>query len=331
MGRKTGFRSDGRGRRWALRACVAAVMCALCGCSLDDDRDLCCPERLTMNYVYRPTGVEVFGDHIFSLRHFLFGESGEYIGELPPGADLQRQPLDLREGIYTMVTVGNSSGNTLHEHGDDRMLGQFTLSHASGPANADELFWGVKRFMVNTDGLGIELRSRDSDEPETGEVRNRLLTEMNNIHCHLSVTVEWANRPTHIGVYDMELTGVPSRYSLHPDDASQTADGFTVPGHRETADHRLRVPLRQLELQAEFVTLRYTDEAIPTLRISFDGEPAAPDIDLGKAFRTWGWRPSATHVQEYRILVRIISPDRADVYPQVRGSVEDWVNGGSFG
>ena len=74
------------------RFLVPSVLMAvgLAGCSLDDDRDLCCPETLTMHYTYRPYGAEAFGENILSLRHFLFDTDGLFLGELPAGEDLRR-------------------------------------------------------------------------------------------------------------------------------------------------------------------------------------------------------------------------------------------------
>lgn len=312
---------------------LAILPIILSGCQLEDDRDLCCPGPLTMHYVYRPEGADVFSDNILSLRHFLFDDGGVYISELPPGEKLNRQPLELPAGKYTMITIGNMTDITSHRHGSEGLLNQFSLFHTSrnkkresAYANTDELFWGVKHFAVDAEGRGLEV-SKDGG----GAASNRLTTQMVNIHCHLKVTVEWANRPPYVGNYDMELAGVDTRYSLDPATTSLTADGLDVPSGDGAETYCLNVPLRQLELRAEFVTLRYTDTQIPTLRIKFDGASVIPDIDLGKAFRAWGWRPSATHVQDYEILLRVINENRVDLMPMVEGSVADWVNGGNFG
>ena len=317
------------------RFLVPSVLMAvgLAGCSLDDDRDLCCPETLTMHYTYRPYGAEAFGENILSLRHFLFDTDGLFLGELPAGEDLRRQPLNLPEGTYTMVTVGNMSERSAHRHGDDRLLGQFSLSHEAlhdGEipglfANTDELFWGVKRFAVDTDGRGTELTAGRSAEPA-----NRLQTPMNNIHCHLRVKVEWANMPPYVGDYTLELDGVATAYSLDPD-VSSDAGGFIVPQGSRNGIHRLQIPLKSRELDAEFITLRYSDNAVPTLRILFGSDQVSPDIDLGKAFTSWGWRPSATHVQDYTLLIRLLSNGNADLFPRIEASVTDWINGGTFG
>ena len=313
---------------------VSAIFSVIAtSCKLEDERDLCCPEPLTMHYVYRPDGTDVFRDNILSLRHFLFDNEGAFIGELPTGETLNRQPLELNTGTYTMITIGNMTDISAYQHGSESQLEQFSLSHTarnrkreSDYANTDELFWGVKHFAVDADGRGLDLSKNG-----TGLASNRLTTEMVNIHCHLKVTVEWVGRPPYIGSYEMELAGVHTQYSLDPGNTSLTADGLNVPAGDMAETYSLNVPLRQLELRAEFVTLRYTDTQIPTLRIKFDGLPVIPDIDLGKAFRTWGWRPSATHVQDYEILLKVINENRVDLLPMVEGSVADWVNGGNFG
>ena len=305
----------------------------LCGCTLEDERDLCCPDPLTMHFVYRPLGVNTFHNNIHTLRHFLFDGEGTFITEIPQSSEIDRLGLNMNPGSYTMVTVGNMSGNTLHEYGEEKTISQFLLRHTA-PAKrnlqafdiTDELFWGVKHFSIDSDSRGAE-----ESLSRIGYATNVLVTEMSNIHCHLNVTVEWVGRPPYVGNYEMELSGIHTKYSLNPESATLTADGFSVPEGQDCSDYRLDVPLRQLGLRAEFVTLRYTDASIPTLRIKFDGKTVIPEIDLGKAFRAWGWHPSATHVQEYNILLRVINENHVDVVPMIEGSVADWVNGGSFG
>ena len=154
-----------------------------------------------------------------------------------------------------------------------------------------------------------------------------MTTYMNNIHCHLEIKVVWDNMPEYIGDYEMELENVHAGYSLCPE-RSQQAGGFTVPAcgeKRPPTGYACRCA-RRSSLR-EFVTLRYTDERIPTFRLWFGSEQITPDIDLGRAFRTWGWYPSNTHVQQYRIQVKIFGDGRVEVTPWLDTSVEDWVNG----
>ncbi len=314
-----------------LLAAVAAAW-ALCACSLDDSRDLCCLYAAAMVYSYKPYGAEAFDEHILSLRHFLFQRNGHFISELPAGDDLKYQPLSLPEGEYTMVTVGNAGEYSQTNHGEVPHLSGFGLqhvgTHSAAPdalKNTDELYWGVRDFSVDDEGLLIDPVGRTRIS-----AASPLTTYMNNIHCHLTVKVEWSNVPEHIGTYEMELDGVPAAYSLDPDEAAD-ADGFIVPVHSALHRHRLCVGMQAHELNGEFVTLRYTDEAIPVLRLRFAGQQVGPDIDLKRAFNTWGWRPSAVHVQKYAIKVRMHRNGTAELTPLVEASVEDWVDGGSFG
>ena len=313
---------------------VAGLVLLLCfgSCAIDDDRDLCCGQPSNaMRYTYRPHGAEEFDLHIFSLRHLLFDGEGTFIREIEPGADPKLQPLSLAAGRYTMLTLGNMTGNSILNHEDFPQLDQLLLAPAASFegrkgifGNTDELFWGVRHFDVDEDGLihdfGPDRRWSDYRAPAT---------EMNNIHCHLTVKVEWNNMPDGFGDYEMELTGVPTACLLDPGEARK-AGGFIVPAHHSTGRHRLRVPLEGYELNTDFVTLRYTDDVIPTLRIYYAGEQVSPNIDLKQAFRKWGWYPSQIHVQEYAIRVTLFANGRAEVSPMFEGTVSDWINGGSF-
>ena len=308
------------------------IAAGLQGCSLEDDRDLCCRGMMSMQYVYRPYGQDQITDYITSLRHYLYTDGGDFVCELPPGADFRYQPLDLPEGCYAMVTVGNSTERATslgHPEGtpslDALRLDHIDRHTPDGPhfGNTDELYWGAKRFVVDADGKAVGIGRSGWEDAD-------MVTQMNNIHCHLRVRVEWSNAPPYIGTYDMELEGVATGYSLHPDRASE-AEGFIVPRGDNRSTHRISVPLRSRELDGEFVTLRYEDGRLPVLRILFGGEKVSPDIDLAKAFKEWGLHPSRTHVQKYKLLLQLRSDGSAFLYPSLDGSIEDWIDGGSFG
>ncbi len=299
----------------------STVAAALCSCTLEDPRDLCCPDFCAMTYTYRPYGAEAFTDYITSLRHLLYDAEGAFIGELPPGESLQYQPLNLSEGYYTMVTLGNHGSATSVNHSEATHISELNL--ACTDDEADELYWGISRFAIDERGRGKLLNSKETS------ARSTLTTPMNNIHCHLTVHVEWANMPPYIGVYEIELTGVPTGYTLHPEQAT-TAGGFLVPVHNSSGKHSKRVMLDGLTLDATFTTLRYSDEAIPTLRLLFADEQVGPDIDLGRAFRSWGWHPSEIHVQDYKVNIRLYGDGSAEVSPLIYGSVNDWIDGGTF-
>ena len=311
---------------------IALILLALAtaACSVDDDRDLCCARTNVMRYSYRPTGREEFHGHIRSLRHLLYDGHGRFMRELDPGPELQEQSLDLPEGSYTILTLGNLLSSHSLLHADQPIISSLELHPADARVarealgNADELFWGVRHFDIDTNGMitdtGPDRRWDDYTLPTT---------EMNNIHCHLRVVVEWNNIPDYYGDYAMELTGVPTAYRLDPGSAGK-ADGFIVPPHHTEGIHRMCVPLEADMLDGELVTLRYTDKVIPTLRLYHEDEQIGPTIDLKKAFREWGWYPSRVHVQEYAVRVRLFGDGSAEVSPLIEGSIVDWINGGYF-
>ncbi len=215
----------------AFAARIAVLCLLLCSCSLDDYRDECCERGPAMRYSYCPYGQEAFAEYISTLRHYLFDEAGNYLGELPPGADLQYQPLSLDAGSYTMVTVGNASDHTLCECAPQQGLeaseslteaalrrpGGYSLQRRPG------LYWGVKSFTVDGEGGVLGLPTKG-----TRGAPEEMTTYMNNIHCHLEIKVVWDNMPEYIGDYEMELENVHAGYSLCPE-RSQQAGGFTVP------------------------------------------------------------------------------------------------------
>lgn len=319
------MRRKPRHRLWTRPVRGLALIClALGACDLDDSRDRCC-DNLVMEYCYRPYEVEAFAEHIHSLKHYLFDQQGDFLGEVPPGDNLRWQPLSLDAGSYTLVTVGNTSEKTSCGFAPDDGLenfklavGQFIQRQDVFLENGDQLYWGVCQFSVG---------QRQGGDPPA----RRLVTYMNNIHCHLEIKVVWHNVPQYDGNYTLDLRGVPAGYSLCPDRCS-SVEGFIIPPtDGPPQDHRLEVPLVSQELYAQFITLRFSDLDIPTLSIRFADKPVTGPIDLGKAFRQWGWYPSKTHIQKYRILVKIFGDGTVEVSPWVEASVQDWENGGNFG
>ncbi|MDE6234267.1 MAG: FimB/Mfa2 family fimbrial subunit [Muribaculaceae bacterium] len=321
---------------WLLVILLSLVSTA---CSIDDPRDECCMRADAIRFTYLPYGQEEFGSYIFSMRHLLYDSAGYFLKEIPSRTDLQYLVPELEEGDYTLLSFGNENSGARLSHSADSHISELHLiqdrrhtdqiSESYVPRdreseiyeNGDELYWGITRIRVDCEGM--------LSETGRSEISNGIVTPMNNIHCHLNVKVEWANVPTDVGDYVMELTGVATGYTLHPERA-EDADGFIVPSSAYYGIHRRRVALKSRELSDEFITLRYSDDHIPVFRLYFEGRQVSPDIDLGKAFASWGWHPSATHVQKYSILIRLFSDGRADVYPIINASVEDWINGGTF-
>lgn len=302
-------------RRWPL--VLAALLGALAqtGCAIDDDRDICCNNTL-MEFKYIPYGIEELTSYIHSFRHLVFDAEGRFVCEILHDGDLHRQRFDLPEGDYTMISLGNADQELAFDASDHTLRSlEMELVCRSGEGsymNADELFWGVCPMHI---GKGNN---------------NRFVTYMNNIHCHLHIKVMWYNMPNDVGDYRMELSQVPVGYALDPERSYTINDKILPADNGMRATHVQMVPLKAQELQTEFITLRYGDDSIPVFRLWFGERPVTNAIDLSRAFRTWGWRPSATAVQEYRIQLTIYSNGTVEVKPWIDADVEDWQNGGTF-
>lgn len=301
--------------RWTLALATLFGALSQGGCAIDDDRDICCYNTL-MEFSYVPYGIEELTTYIHSFRHFVFDDQGRFVCEILHGKDLRRQRFDLPEGDYTMISLGNAEQQLAFDASDHTLRSlemELAQRTASGKyLNADELYWGICPMHV--------VKGND----------NRFVTRMNNIHCHLHVKVVWYNMPEEVGDYRLELSGVPVGYSLNPESCYRVDDKIlpAINGNLET--YVRRTPLKAQELQAEFITMRYTDDTLPVFRLWFGEQAVTEPIDLGRAFETWGWRPQATAVQEYRIQLTIYSNGTVEVRPWIDADVEDWQNGGTF-
>lgn len=298
----------------------------LYACSLEDDRDECCLPGwgIFMEYRYMYQGEDVLSQYIHTLDHYLFDADGRFVTMLPPGEQLQFQPLELDVGSYTMVTIGNASERIVLDGHEEEGLDGFLLKvfeqermQAMTDGGADwgfscsELYAGVGQFTV-------------SDEPS-----QRFLTQLSNIHCQLDVRVEWKVRPPAVDDYRITLQNVPCCYNM------DSKDFFAVGGHNfpsdvqeERSGYETIVPLKSQTLTTSFVTLRYTSSCIPSLRVYLGSEAITPVLDLTRAFQQWGWNPDRDTVQHYRIRVTILSDGSVSVQPWTEGEVADWMDGG---
>lgn len=318
--------------RVILMLCLAGSLCT--ACDVDDERDLCC-DRVVMEYIYLSNGQDCFKQNIRSLRHFLFDKLERFVCEVPPGEDLQLQYLDgieLETGTYTMVTVGNAAdATTLPTPNAGERLNNFKLHIAAADGgNADPLYYGIRRFNL--------LR-------ETSAREQRFVTQMANVHCRLRVTVRWQNLPpamTDKPHYRIQLENCAPTYHL------DGAQGYSL-GERRVPyspcwdrTHRADLALNDLQLRTNFISLRYTDESLPTLRILYrndDGDeagqseylPATPPLDLKTAFNAWGYNPSSVESQEYKIIISIYIDGRVGMKIESEVGVADWVDGGNIG
>lgn len=304
---------------------TALACCLLTSCDVEDERDVCC-KRIVMEYHYMRDGQDKFAENIRSLRYFLFNGQERFLREIPAGDDLQSQELDsLKAGGYVMVAVGNAATGTLLDASDPQSpLKDFMLQVAGEDGrNADPLYYGICRF---------------APQRESAERLQRFDTQMSNVHCKLKVTVKWQNLPpvlTTDPIYRMTLENCATNYELN------AANGYSI-GEKQypysplwTQEHRTDCALNGRQLKHTFVSLRYTNEHMPRLRIFClqEGEyvEQTPPLDLEKAFRAWGYRPSTAERQDYKIVVTIYRSGNVGVKLEMETGIADWVNGGNFG
>lgn len=305
-----------------MRLLLTVLACVLlAGCDLGDDRDLCC-YRGGMTYRLTYDGYDYFPEKVDHLRCFLFsGDDGRFLRELPtvPGRPERVDLSGLEEGDYGLIAVGN-----LEEYGEVEGFEESVRSLRFGACDffrgtralaggGDELYWGAKRFRM-----------------EAG-CANEFVTELSNIHCHLKVMVEWEGLPPGSGSYYLQLSGVHEGYDLFPGDAWKLGERLFpayAGGLRSSVEES---SLLSLSLYTEFVTLRYTDEDIPSIRLWYGGRAQTDLIDLKRVFRLWGWYPDSTPVQEYELRMLIGRDGSVKLSPSLDVGVNDWVDGGSFG
>lgn len=305
-----------------MRLLLTVLACVLlAGCDLGDDRDLCC-YRGGMTYRLTYDGYDYFPEKVEHLRCFLFsGDDGRFLRELPtvPGRPERVDLSGLEEGDYGLIAVGN-----LNDYGEVEGLEESVRSLRFGACDffrgtralagsGDELYWGAKRFRMEA---GCE---------------NEFVTELSNVHCHLKVMVEWEGLPPGSGSYYLQLSGVHEGYDLFPGDAWKLGERLFpayAGGLRSSVEES---SLLSLSLYTEFVTLRYTDEDIPSIRLWYGGRAQTDLIDLKRVFRLWGWYPDSTPVQEYELRMLIGRDGSVKLSPSLDVGVNDWVDGGSFG
>lgn len=323
--------------------CLFAMLLVEGGCSIEDNRDRC-PLSAIIRFRCIELGEDCFSSNIHSIRHFLFTDNGTFIREVESNPNDMKTLLiyDIPAGDYNMVTIANATEDRFKIDGlspNESSLRDLKASVVSGLTradmnndnrpdlqNADELFWNEGSFSIPQDTVGVIY---------TGD--------LSNIHCHLRVRVFWHTMPKYDGMYTMRLRNVPTAYTLDPareymtlvqkngavNDYYEKDIRLTFPGYEdEVGNHSLGAYLFNLELQGEFVTLRYTYDMIPVFQLLHNGEPVTKEIDLKRAFRAWHWNPDANIKQEYRIQMEIYDDGHVVVSQWLEGNVADWQDGG---
>lgn len=304
-----------------MRLLLTVLACVLlAGCDLGDDRDLCC-YRGGMTYRLTYDGYDYFPEKVERLRCFLFsGDDGRFLRELPtvPGRPERVDLSGLEEGEYGLIAVGN-----LDDYGEVEGLEESVRSLRFGACDffrgtralagsGDELYWGAKRFRM-----------------EAG-CANEFVTELSNVHCHLKVMVEWEGLPPGSGNYYLQLSGVHEGYDLFPGNARPLGERIFPAYTGELRSSVEESGLLSLALRTEFVTLRYTNEEIPSIRVWYGSRAQTELIDLKRVFRLWGWYPDSTPVQEYELHLLIYRDGSVQLSPSLDVGVNDWTDGGTF-
>lgn len=304
---------------------TALACCILTSCDVEDERDVCC-KHILMEYHYMRDGQDKFSENIRIMRHFLFDGRERFIREIHAGNNLQQLQLDsLKAGNYVMVAVGNAADATrLETPPAGSCMEDFVLKVAeSNGQDTDPLYYGICRFAPLRENAGR---------------LQHFVTQMSNVHCKLKVTVKWQNLPpvlTTKPIYRMTLENCAADYEL------DAANGYAIDEKQFPyspnwmQEHRKDCALDSRQLKQTFISLRYTNENLPLLRIFCrkEGEyvEQTPALDLKKAFRSWGYRPSTAERQDYRIVVTIYRDGHVGVKVEMETGIADWVDGGSFG
>ncbi len=292
-------------------------------CNIEDDRDLCC-DQASMEYQYISDGKDLFAQNITSLRYFLFDEQGMFLQEMQEEKNLRYQSLQgLNTGSYTMVTVGNAAKATLlvpPAYGSSMDGFMLTVKEIE-TGNSDPLYYGICPFTINK-----------------GNVNQKFVTQMANVHCRLKVTVKWKNLPPVLSAdscYRMTLENCASGYELNGKDGYSLGEKKFPRSPQWNQLHYLQLATDNLELKGQFISLRYADRQLPTLRVFCiqEGkyEEITPAIDLNKAFTAWGYYPSSVERQEYKIIITVYMGGHVGVKLETEAGVLDWISGGTFG
>lgn len=330
---------------WHLAVSLVASLCIFTSCSLQDVRDVCC-EGVILRYRYISDDKDLYKQMIQTERHYLFDDKGTFMYEVPVDSARRTEVRlrNLKEGTYTMLTIGNRTEDYTYMDAlkpgetqlkDVTLALQHRTEDNAAYTNAEELFWNLRTF-----------------ESKLKESRT-YLCDMANIHCHLHIKIGWErDLPEGSDRYTVELSKLVPQYrmEINPAYTLQVMGGPEEGADRNepTRDYSVHHypyspkphdavvwsdnTLRGRELFYEVRTLRYLDEAIPTLQLWHDGARLFNrPIDLEPIFKDWGWYPNLNPEQEYRIELLILDNGQVIVKPWVTSSVLDWEDGGSFG
>lgn len=255
---------------------------------------------------------------IDSIRWLLFDGEGRFYQELHMD-HCQRQYFDrsdLPDGDYTVVCLANATDRSFLDNSaltlDSLTLWADTRRDDGSYDNIDCLFWTMQRFRMG-DGIHV------------------VECPMVDIHCHLHVRLWWRGVPTRTdGAYTLRLFDVP--LSCKAGTMAYNIGGLPHPDLGETlGEHRIAVEPYNFIISGEFVTMRWTDDYMPSLQLWCGDEPATPLIDLYQVFSEWHWSPDHTIAQDYWLNIEVGLDGSVEVSVGGKGRIVDWQDGGVIG
>lgn len=309
--------------------CAGLALCALfclvhSSCDLESGSENCCAQS-NIEFRYTLNSVDQFDTYISTMQYFLFDENGAFLFEMEPDdGDLTHLCLcdGIPNGTYSLVALANlddyATIDTIYlEDGLTSFrldVTQYNETYPDQFDNGDKLYWGQVDFTLN------------KSKSQT------FICQMANIHCVLTVRVEWEGIPSYSDGYRYVLDKVGTYTELHEGNASTIGvQQFPlVPDYSGSMTRE--VSLRRGALQSSLYTLRITNDDLPVFRLYHYDDPVTPEIDLAPVFSTWRYHPSLAQVQDYEMLVTINRDGSVSVDQGLSGSdIADWADGGSLG
>jgi len=309
------------------------------GCTLEDNRDICC-KAVCLDYRYVRQNRDEFSSKIDHICHFLFDGQGYFLREVPQKSNFPQRVwlYGLAEGNYTMVSLANTTleKSSISKLAVNSSLSDFKLavSHHfdnKNLGNVDDLYWSCRPFKV------------------LNNKRSHYYCDLSSITCHLFLKVRWESKPPFAGSYSYCLSNVPTNYSLDPSKVTlshviyhDVTSENKLPGAKQVVhtfpsidgdlgQYAISEKLFGKTLYGEFVTLRYTNDYIPTLQLFHEDQPITKALDLGRAFRSWGWLPDSYPLQRFHIELLIKDDGHVVVNQWVSAFSNDWEDGGMVG
>lgn len=310
------------------------------GCTTIDERDECC-EEVVLHFRYSRGAMDEFPTNIHRMDYFIFDEGERLVYHIAKGeGNLQR--LSLRQvdaGRYQVVAIGNATERSAfipqrtHDMRLSDLLLEVTHQLREGvQGDSDPLYYGIQAYEV-----------KPLPTPQ------HFLCDMSNVHCLLVATFRWVDTPPSDGVtpFAVELIdvaksyhlgtyykiGVSGRGLLHSSEERvvHSFPSLLVTAQYPLIKHQKEALYQAGRVRAELMTLRYTDQQIPMIRLLQGGKEVMRPLSLAKIFRDFKWAVSDNIEQRYELQFLLYDNGRIEVRGGDQLQVLDWINGGTIG